>query len=52
MVFTVRQTDNPNVCKVKTNLDRLLVLEIYVIPNFVKIVRAVLKNVNICVLYM
>ena len=30
-----RQTDNPIFYKVETNLNRLLVLEIYAIPNFV-----------------
>ena len=33
--------------KVETNQDRLLEPEVYVIPNFVKIVRTVLENVNI-----
>ena len=32
--------------KVETNLDRLLVTEMCVIPNFVNTVRAALKNVN------
>ena len=40
-------TDNPIFYKVQTYLDRLLVIEIYIIPNFVKIVRAVLEIVNI-----
>ena len=41
-----RQTDNPIFCHVETCLDRLLVTEIHIIPNFVKIVRAVVENVN------
>ena len=45
--LTDRQTDNPIFYKVETYLDRLLVPEIYIIPNFVKIVRAVLEIVNI-----
>ena len=46
---TELQTDNLIFYKVETYLDRLLVLEIYVIPNFVKIFRAVLEIVNIYV---
>ena len=42
-MFTVRQTDNPIFYKVETYLDRFLVPKMYVIPNFVKIVGAVLK---------
>ena len=33
--------------KVETYLDRFLILKIYIIPNFVKIVIAVLEIVNI-----
>ena len=43
---TVSQTDNPIFYEVKNYLDHLLMPEIYVMPNFVKIVRAVLENVN------
>ena len=43
------QTDNPIFYKVETYLDRLFVLEIYIIPNFVKIVRAVLEIYESCV---
>ena len=43
------QTDNPILYKVETYLDRLLLLEIYIIPNFVKIVRAVLEIYESCV---
>ena len=42
-----RQTDNPNFYKVETYPDRLLVLELYIIPNFVKIVRAVIEILSI-----
>ena len=42
-----RQTDNPIFYKVETYLDRFIVPEIYKLPNFVKIVRAVLEIVNI-----
>ena len=42
-------TDNLIFYKVETYIDRLLVLEIYVIPNFVKIVRTVLEIYEICV---
>ena len=42
-----RQTANPIFYNVETYLDRLLLLETYIIPNFVKIVRAVLENINI-----
>ena len=38
-VFTDRQTDNPIFYKVETYLDRLLVPDIYVTPNFVKVVE-------------
>ena len=47
--MTNRQTDNQIFYKIETYLDRLLVLEIYEIPNFVKIVIAVLEIVNIYV---
>ena len=40
------QTDNRIFYKIETYLGRLLLPEIYVIPNFVKIVRTVLENVN------
>ena len=43
VVFTDRQADCPIFYKVKTYLDCLLVPEIYVIPNFVKIVGVVLE---------
>ena len=46
---TDRQTDNPIFYKIETYLDRLLMPEMYAIPNFVKIVRAVLENYEICV---
>ena len=39
---TDRQTDNPIFYKVETYLDCLLMPEIYVIPNFVEVVRAAL----------
>ena len=42
-----RQTDNQIFNMVGTYLFRILVPEIYIIPNFVKIVRAVLEIVNI-----
>ena len=51
IVFTDRQTDNPTSCYFKTNLDRPLESEIYVISNFLKIDRSVLENVNIYVLH-
>ena len=38
------ETDNPIFYKVETYLDCLLVPEIYAIPKFVKIVRAVIVN--------
>ena len=44
-----RQTDYPIFYKVETYLDRLLEPEIYIIPNFVKIVRAVLEIYDSCV---
>ena len=44
-----RQTDNSIFYKVETYLDRLLVLEIYIIPNFVKIILAVLEIYLSCV---
>ena len=44
-----RQTDNPIFYKIETYLDRLLVPEIYILPNFVKIVRAVLEIYESCV---
>ena len=40
---TDRRTDNPIIYKIETYLDRFLVPKIYVIPNFVKIVRVVLE---------
>ena len=43
VVFKDGKTDNPIFYKVETYLDCLLVPEIYVIPNFVEIVRAVLE---------
>ena len=46
---TDRQTDSPIFYKVETYLDHLLMLEIYVIPNFVKIVKAVLEIIKIYV---
>ena len=46
---TVSETDNPIFYKVETYLDRLLVPEIYILPNFVKIVRAVLEINVSCV---
>ena len=49
VVFTDKQTGNPIFYKVETYLDRLLVLEIHIIPNFVKIVRAVLEIYENCV---
>ena len=49
VVFMDRQTDNTIFYKVETYLDRLPVAEISIIPNFVKIVRAVLKIYEICV---
>ena len=48
-VFTNPQTGNPIFYKVKTYLDRLLVHGIYVIPNFVKVARAVLDIFEKCV---
>ena len=47
--WTGRQTDNPIFYKAETYLDYLLMSEIFVITNFVKIVRVVLENVN-CIL--
>ena len=44
--FTDRQTDNLILYKVETYLDCLLVPEMYAIPNFMKIIKAVLENVN------
>ena len=45
---TDRQTDmQPDFYNVETDLDRLLVLEIHIIPIFENIVRAVLEIVNI-----
>ena len=44
-----RQTENPIFYKVETFLDRLFEVKIYIIPNFLKIVRAVLEIVNICI---
>ena len=46
--MTDRQTDNPIFYKVESYLDRLLVPEIYIIPNFAKIVRAVLEIYENC----
>ena len=46
-MFTDRQINNPIFYKFETHLDRLLVPEIYIIPNFVKIVGVVLEIVNI-----
>ena len=43
---TDRQSDNPIFHKVETYLERLFVPKIYIIPNFVKILRAALENVN------
>ena len=43
-----RQTDNSIFYKVETYLDRLLVPKINIIPNFVKIVRAVLEIYESC----
>ena len=48
-MFTDRLTDNPIFYNVETYLDRLLVLEIRIIPNFVKIVSVVLEVYEICV---
>ena len=42
-----KQTENPTFYNVQTYLDRLHVLEMYVIPNFVKIVGTVLEIANI-----
>ena len=47
VVFTDRWTDNPIFYKFENYLHRLLVPEIYVTLNFVKIVRAVLENLYI-----
>ena len=46
---TDRQTGNPIFYNVETDLDRLLVFEIHIIPNFVKIVSVVLEIYEICV---
>ena len=46
---THRQTGNPIFYKVETYLDHLLVPEIYVIPNFAKIVRKFLEIYESCV---
>ena len=43
------QTDNPIFYKVETYLDRLLLPDMYIIPNFVKIVRTVLEIYESCV---
>ena len=48
-MFTERQTGNPIFYKVETYQDRLLVLEIHTIPNFVKIDSVVLKIYETCV---
>ena len=48
VVFTDRQTTQ-FFYKVETYLNRLLVPEMYVIPNFVKIVRVVLEIYESCV---
>ena len=48
-MFTDRQRDNIVFYEVETYLDRLLVSEIYVISNFVKVVRAVLDIYESCV---
>ena len=45
-----RQTDKSMVYKVDIFLDGLLVSEIYVIPNFMKIVRTVLEIYDSCFL--
>ena len=45
-VFRDRQMDNPIFYKVEIYLEHLLMPKIYVKPNFMKIVRAVLMNVN------
>ena len=42
-MFTDRLTDNPIFYNVETYLDRLLVLEIHIITNFVKINGVVLE---------
>ena len=49
VVSTDRQTENPIFYKVETYLESLLLHEIYIIPNFVKIVRAVLEIYESCV---
>ena len=46
------QTENPDFCYFETNLDRLLGPEIYIIPNFLKIVRSVLENANVNIIYI
>ena len=48
VVSTDRQTDNSIFYKVETYLDCLLVPNVYVIPNFVKICWAVLGNYQSC----
>ena len=47
-MFTDRQTENSIFYKTETYLDGLLVPEIYILPNFMKIVRAILKIYDIC----
>ena len=39
---TDRKTNNPIFHKVETYLDRFLVPEVYAIPNFVKVITAIL----------
>ena len=46
------QADGPNFFYFETNLDRLLGSKIYVIPNVMKIVRLVLGNVNVYIIYI
>ena len=48
-MFTNRQAGNPIFYKIETYLDRFLVLEIYIIPNFVKIDSVVLEIYEIYV---
>ena len=45
---TDRQIDNPIFYKVETYLDHLLVPETYVLPNFVKTVKAVFEMYESC----
>ena len=48
IIFTDREKNNTIIYKVETYLDCLLVPKIYAIPNFMKIVRAVLKIHESC----